>query len=217
MGRERGFLAQIRDNRYIPIAVPNPSHSLAINALARDATGALWIASTGDGLYRQEGLNWKRNGDLPHLPAAPPVSISSDQEQRLWMGYVDDQLFSVDAAMHVHRFGRSDGLHVGAVLAVAVRDHRVWVAGTEGVSLLNNEHFATLRNIDGAPFINTSGIVEDFLGGLWLNGGDGVTHISASEINAFIDDHDHLINKEVMNSEDGLREYAPLLRPLPTA
>ena len=93
----------------------------------------------------------------------------------------------------------------------------MWVAGTEGVSLLVKQRFESLRNTDGTPFLNVSGIVEDSLGGLWLNGGDGVTHIVAGEVDAFMKDPSHALNKEILNTEDGLRQSAPLLRPLPTA
>ena len=216
-GKEYGILGQFRDGKYKPIAVPNPEHSLAVQALARDSTGALWMASAGDGLYRQDGSVWARNGGLQGLPDAVPLSLSSDNQRRLWMGYPDDQLFSVDSAMQVHRFDSSDGLLVGAVLAVTSTAKRVWVAGTGGIAVMTGERFYSLKNIDGTAFSNVSGIVEDQTGGVWLNGGDGVTHLAPSEVNAFIDDPRHRVKKEVFNFEDGLRGPAQLLRPLPTA
>jgi len=217
IGQETSHFGRIKDHRYSPIAVPNPSRSLAINGIARDASGALWIASTGVGLFRQQGSDWKLNGGLSVLPTAVPLFLSSDNDKRLWIGYPDDQLFQVDAAMRVRRFDNSDGLSVGAVLVVAVRNQRVWVGGTDGVALLENQRFVSLRDTKGTPFTNVSGIVEDSIGGLWLSSGDGIRHVSAKEITAFINDPDHLMSNEILNSEDGLRESAPLLRPLPTA
>jgi signal transduction histidine kinase/ligand-binding sensor domain-containing protein len=217
VGQEEGHFGRIKDHRYSSIAVPSSSRSLAINGIARDAAGALWIASTGVGLYRQQGADWQINGGFSVLPSSVPLSLSSDDGKQLWIGYPDDQLFLVDAAMQLHRFDSSAGLLVGAVLAITVKNQRVWVGGTEGVAYLDKQRFVALRNTKGIPFTNVSGIVEDSIGGLWLNGGDGVTHISASEVNSFIKDRNHLLSNEILNSDDGLRQSAPLLRPLPTA
>jgi signal transduction histidine kinase len=217
IGTERGHLGRLIDGQYASIALPTQNKSRAIHGLARDASGALWIASTGDGLYRQEGSAWTLNGGIKALPAAVPTFLFSDSKKRIWLGYQDSQLFLIEASGRVQRFQKSDGLDVGAVLAVAPNRERVWVAGNEGVSLLVQSHFRSLKSVDGTPFIGVSGILEDNDGGLWLNGGDGVTHISAAEIDAFQTDESHRVVKEVFNFEDGLVETAPSLRPLSTA
>jgi signal transduction histidine kinase/ligand-binding sensor domain-containing protein len=217
IGREDGYLGRLLNGQYVSIALPSQGKSRAIHGLARDVSGALWMASTGDGLYRQEGSAWTLNGGIKALPAAVPTFLLSDSYKRIWLGYQDSQLFLIEPSGRVQRFPESDGLGVGAVLAVAPKRERVWVAGSEGVSLLIQNHVLSLKSVDKTPFIGISGILEDKDGGLWLNGSDGVTHISAAEISAFQSDASHRVIKEVLNFEDGLVETAPSLRPLSTA
>ena len=67
IGQEGGGLGRIKDKRYVPIAVPDRHQSYAVHGLARDATGTLWMASTGNGLYRQDGSRWKLNGGFQRI------------------------------------------------------------------------------------------------------------------------------------------------------
>ncbi len=151
IGQDGGHLGRVSAGQYFAISVPGRSPD--IQGLAEDATGALWIASVGGGLYRQDGPGWKINGGLPELPSAVPISLENDTERRLWIGYPDDQLFLIDTALQVRRFDRSSGLLVGAVLAVFVNGTHVWAAGTEGVSLMQGQMFVTLRNNKGSSFV----------------------------------------------------------------
>jgi signal transduction histidine kinase len=190
---------------------------LVIQGLALDSDGNLWIDSIGSGLYRQDGSGWTSNGGLSALPAAPPIFLTNDSERRLWIGYPDNLLFLVDNSSHVRRFDHASGLLVGAVLSVFVKGSHVWAAGTEGVSLKVGESFVPLRDNRGASFTNISGVVEDSLGGVWLNGVAGVTHISSEEIDGFLRDRHHRLATSSLNFEDGLKQPTPLFRPLPTA
>jgi signal transduction histidine kinase len=59
--------------------------------------------------------------------------------------------------------------------------------------------------------------VQDGDGGLWANGGSGVTYIKQAEISAFLADHSHKVSGETYNYEDGMPGTGTTIRPIPTA
>lgn len=217
IGMESPQLGHFYNNQLHLAELPRGIKGIAIHAVTRDSSGALWIAVTGTGLFRQDGNDWVRNGGLTTLPNSIPVCLLRDSQRRLWLGYPDSRVAMIDGISRVQVFDVTDGLAVGAVLAIAVRDGRVWISGTDGVSLYYHGRFHPLQSADGIPFTGISGIVQAADGGLWMNGGSAVTHVPSSEVDAFISDDRHPVKFESLTYEDGLRGSAVQLRPLPTA
>jgi len=217
VGMEGSQLTHFYNDRFHAVELPKAVKGIAIHAVTRDSSGTLWIAVTGMGLFRQSGKEWVRNGGLTSLPAAAPVSVFRDLKGRLWLGYPDSRVAVIDGTSRVQVYDGAAGLDVGAVLAIAVHDERVWVSGTQGVSLYRQGRFVPLRGADGTPFTGISGIVQGTDGGLWMNGGSAVTHVPSAEIDAFIAHGLHHVKTESLTYEDGLRGSAVQLRPLPTA
>jgi ligand-binding sensor domain-containing protein len=180
VGMEGYQLTHFYNERFHAVELPKGVKGIAIHAVTRDSSGTLWIAVTGMGLFRQSGKDWVRNGGLTALPGAAPVSLLRDLKGRLWLGYPDSRVAVIDPTSRVQVYDGAAGLAVGAVLAMAVHDERVWVSGTKGVSLYRQGRFEPLRGADGAPFTGISGIVQGSDGGLWMNGGSAVTHVPSA-------------------------------------
>jgi signal transduction histidine kinase/ligand-binding sensor domain-containing protein len=194
--------------------VPN-ARGMGAHAIFRDGRGKLWVVSIGDGLYQQDHGQWLLNGGLRGLPRAPPLSLLADGDDRLWFGYPDNQVALIEK-QQVRMLGSADGLSVGVVQVISGSGDRIWVGGTNNVSLYSAGHFWVIKGIDGYSFTGISGIVQDENGAMWLNGNRGITHISASEISAFLGDHEHRVQAETLNYEDGLEGIAVQLTPIPT-
>ncbi len=197
------------------VGVPD-ARQLGAHAVLRDRLGKLWVASIGDGLYQQDRGHWLLNGGLRGLPRAPPLSLLTDGDDRLWFGYPDDQVALVEQG-RVRMLGSADGLSVGAARVISAGPNGIWVGGTNNVSVYASGHFSVIKGMDGYSFTGISGIAQDETGGLWLNGNKGITHISASEVSAFLVDHEHRVQAETLNYEDGLEGLAVQLTPIPTA
>jgi signal transduction histidine kinase/ligand-binding sensor domain-containing protein len=216
VARDGASFLRYVNGRLYPIAMDPALQGAGIQAVTRDAAGSLWVSAINSGLFKQQGDEWIRNGGLSGLPTEPPLSITREGD-RLWLGYVDGRLGVIERG-HERLLGAAEGLQVGPVTVVgAGRDGNVWVGGPAGVALYGHEHFWKLATADTAPLVNVSGLVQDRDGGLWANGGSGVTYITPREINAFLADHRHHVSAETYNHEDGVDGVAETIRPIPTA
>jgi signal transduction histidine kinase/ligand-binding sensor domain-containing protein len=215
MGAEDGTLFRLNRGTYKRVDQPPNTKRLGLQSLLAEQNGTLWVSVVGEGLYRLNGDHWDLNGGIQGLPKEVPVSIYSDGA-RLWFGFADNQVAILEKDQVTH-IGASEGLNAGPVLAVYARGGHTWIAGIANVFLYLNGHCWKLRAADGGGFTNVSGIVEDSVGGLWINSASGVIHIFPEELAAFIRDQTTLVAGETLTHEDGLQGITNNIRPLPTA
>jgi signal transduction histidine kinase/ligand-binding sensor domain-containing protein len=216
LGRYQADMVHFANQALQTIASPAKSKGFGAQSIARDSSGALWISNIADGLFRRDGDTWTGQSIWPALPPKTPIILSADRNGRLWIGYNSDQIAVIEDN-HEKMLDAADGLHVGNVLAISQRDERVWIGGTEAVQLYVHNRFWTLARQDGTQFAGVSGVVQDDTGSLWLNGSKGVWRVDSKEISAFVVDHTHSVDAELLNFEDGLRGTANQLHPIPTA
>jgi signal transduction histidine kinase/ligand-binding sensor domain-containing protein len=186
-----------------------------ISAIVQDQDGDLWISVPQNGLYRQKANDWILNGGLSSLPRDVPLTLIVDAQGRLWAGYVNGQVAVIDKGVARMLTNLGDAA-LGRVTAIAVRDERVWIAGQSTFGLYSDEHFWPIV-IDGQVLTGVSGIVQSEDGDLWLHASDGISHISANDVAAFVTDHRHEVHREVINYEDGLKGSPPQITNLPSA
>ncbi|MBP1203567.1 diguanylate cyclase (GGDEF)-like protein [Duganella sp. 1411] len=62
--------------------------NLAINALAQDQTGYLWVG-TDNGLFRYNGAEFRRFGQAEGMTGTQVTGVLSDRRQRLWVATSD--------------------------------------------------------------------------------------------------------------------------------
>ena len=207
------------------VTVPLPAPLVAgsplrhqVHAIARDRADRLWVSLVRDGVYRRRvGSDWEQFEASRELGRAVANVITTDSSGRTWLGYATGQVALV-VGDSVRVLAASDGLTVGSVLAISVHGDRVWVAGQLGVAALAPREagqggrggFLTLRTA-GEPLRGVSGVVETEDGELWLNGADGVTHITAEEVGRALAEYERL------DYRDGIEPPAPQIRPLPSA
>jgi ligand-binding sensor domain-containing protein/two-component sensor histidine kinase len=195
--------------------VPN-GKGLGNRAALRDQSGALWVISVGDGLYRQKDARWTLNGGLQSLPTEAPLKMIADGAGRLWVGYQNNRLALIENDK-ARVFTQADGLNTDSVSAIASKGDHIWVGGNNGLLLYSQERLWSVAQAPkNAPFSGVYGIIEDSEGSLWLSGSTGIIHIPAAEVEAFLEDHTHPVSFEIINYEDGLKGSSPDLIPSPT-
>jgi signal transduction histidine kinase/ligand-binding sensor domain-containing protein len=189
-----------------------------LQTITEDPQGGIWVSFGRHGLYRlAEGI-WRSYGGRDDLPKTGAMMIVAftDSLGRVWFGYAKNQLAVLDGD-RVRRFGPSDGLHVGTVLAVYERGSEIWIGGELGLEQFDHGRFHNIAAVDDELLHGISGIVETADGDLWLNGISGILHIRKEEISQALKDSTYRVRGEHFGRRDGLPGVANELKPLPTA
>ena len=189
-----------------------------LQTITEDPQGGIWVSFGRHGLYRLAGGVWTPYGGRDDLPKIGPIMLvaSTDSLGRVWFGYAKSQLAVLDGD-RVRRFGPSDGLHVGTVLAVYERGSEIWIGGELGLEQFDHGRFHNIAAVDDELLHGISGIVETSDGDLWLNGASGILHIRKEEISQALKDSTYRVRGEHFGRRDGLPGVTSQFKPLPTA
>jgi signal transduction histidine kinase/ligand-binding sensor domain-containing protein len=209
-------LWQYAAGKFNSVPLPRGTDKEDVQAMADDAEGGLWISVVRRGVFRLAKGVWSPYGNLPVLPKFPSLSLASDKNGRVWFGYVKDQVAMVDGN-DVRLYSKPQGVDVGNVTAIYGLRSRLWIGGEQGLALLDGERFRQVLPEVAQGLGSITGIVETANGDLWLNGSEGITHITAGELARFAAGPAYRVRIEVLNELDGLKGNGSRLRPLPTA
>ena len=189
-----------------------------LQTITADQQGGVWVSFGRHGLYRlAEGI-WTPYGGRDDLrkTGAMMIVAFTDSLGRVWFGSAKNQLAVLDRD-RVRRFGPSDGLQVGTVLAIYGRGAEIWIGGDFGLAQFDHGRFHSIAAVDDELLRGISGIVETPDGDLWLNGISGIFHVHKEEISKALKDSTYRVRGEHFGRRDGLQGVASQLRPLPTA
>jgi signal transduction histidine kinase/ligand-binding sensor domain-containing protein len=198
------------------VPLPAGTDKQHVQAMADDAEGGLWISVVRKDIFRLANGVWSPYGNLPILPKSPSLSLASDKNGRIWFGYTKDRIAMVDGN-DVRLYSKQEGVDLGNVTAIYGLRSRLWIGGEKGLALLDGERFRPVLPDVAQGLGSITGIVETANGDLWLNGSEGITHITASELVRIAADPAYRARIEVLNELDGLKGNGSRLRPLPTA
>jgi PAS domain S-box-containing protein len=199
----------------LPREMANQFYSL--QAIAGDQQGGIWVSFGRHGLYRLADGIWTPYGGRDDIPKTGAlISGFTDSLGRVWFGYLKSQLVVLDGD-RVRVFGPSDGLQVGAILAIHGRGSEIWIGGEFGLVQFDQGRFRNIAAVNDEWLRGISGIVETANGDLWLNAISGIFHVRKTEISAALTDSNYRVNGEHFGRREGLPGIAAQLRPLPTA
>ena len=179
-----------------------------VQAMTKDRSGALWVSIVRAGVFRLADGRWTRYGD-------PTVSLTTDNDGHVWMGFPNNQIQIVDTDT-VRHLSATDGLDVGAVLSIDARTRNVWVGGEHGLAYFDGRRFNTVTRLGGAAMPTVSGIVETASGDLWLSTSEGAMKVSADEVHRVVHDPRHAVPYTLLDFRDGMLGMPVRLRPVPT-
>lgn len=203
------------DSRFEKFAARRDDGSLAIQAIAEDGRGTLWVSALREGLYRVKDGQWQLGGGIASLPDLAPLVLTDDAAGDVWAGYPDGRVARISGS-DLHMFGEADGLRIGPVLAIYAKRRHVWIGGDAGLMRLDGERFIAMSTDVPAALRNITGIVETESGDLWLNASAGIVHIAASEVTRSLHAPDHPLATEIFDSRAGLDGSGARFTPLPT-
>jgi signal transduction histidine kinase/ligand-binding sensor domain-containing protein len=209
-------LWRLRKGEFERVPLPDDLVHASKQAITRDAGGALWLSIVRKGVYRLTDGRWINYGGVSALPREPAIVLTTDSAGRTWFGYTGSRVAVLEGDS-ARVFTKTEGLDVGSVLSIHVRDAHIWIGGERGLARFDGRRFHMLRDRTGLSLAGISGIVETAEGELWLNGATGITRIPASEISHAADDTTYQVKSERLDYRDGLEGTAEQLRPVPTA
>lgn len=203
-------------DEFIAVRLPAEVAGTAIQAIARDHAGKLWISVVGKGVFRRAQSTWSRVGSSWGLEGAPAITIVADPAGPVWLGYTHDRLVKVDGDS-ARLFTSAHGLHVGNVTALRPGGKALWIGGELGLMHFARGRFSEMRSGGGEALRGVSGIVQRAEGELWINGADGITRIPAIELARALGDTTYHPRHERFDFRDGVDGTALQIRPLPSA
>lgn len=200
---EHPFLVRISPDRKTLSHIPlPPSAGLAIPvALAFDAAGSLWIATSNDGLWQLKNPEGRRSFQRAELPGigdlGQTTGLHIDGRGRLWvstgrgMACLDQGVWRL--------FGAEVGLHPSPLWTMApLSDGTVWLGYLEPLGLTRLDlkgdipRFLEHRTrLEGLASDSVYSLVADASGNLWVGGPRGVQRIQGQ-------------NQRLFRREDGL-------------
>jgi signal transduction histidine kinase len=196
------------------VAIDLPVHKLAkqgfagVQAITKDRSGALWVSVARAGLFRLADGKWNRYG-------APTVSLTTDNDGRVWLGYPNSQVEIVDGDT-VRHLSDADGLNIGAVLAIDVRPGYAWVGGEHGLARFDGRRFNPVTRQGGTTLPSVSGIVVKPQGDLWLSTNEGAMKVPADEVRRILSDPSYAVRYTLLDFLDGMPGTPESVRPLPS-
>jgi signal transduction histidine kinase/ligand-binding sensor domain-containing protein len=183
-----------------------------LQALAVDGRAVLWVAVAGKGVYTFKDGIWTAGGGNATLAQHPVITMDTDSQGRVWLGYPKNKIVRVDADGTTRQFGPEDGLAIGNVLSIRSRGDRHWFGGDNGVAYWDGKRFAPLEGEEGG-FTGICGIAETAGGELWLHGRDGLMRIGADQITKLRQGQASTVRSEHFDYRDGYLGTAELLKP----
>jgi signal transduction histidine kinase/ligand-binding sensor domain-containing protein len=179
-----------------------------VQAIAKDQSGTLWVSLVRAGVFRLADSKWSRYGE-------PAVSLTTDNDGRVWLGYPNSQVQVVDKET-VQSLSAADGLDVGTVLSIDARRRHVWVGGEHGLARFDGRRFHAVTRQGGTSLPSVSGIIESAEGDLWLNTSEGAMKVPADELRRVLNDPLYAVRYTLLDFLDGMPGTPAAVRPLPT-
>jgi diguanylate cyclase (GGDEF)-like protein len=189
-------LRHFSHRRSVPGTLPNNW----ISALARDASGRLWVGSDGGGLvWLDDSTGMFRSEDPQnHQPLFDPMgkvrALHVDHSGRLWIATRNAGMRGIDMLRHTstvyrHDAAKDESLSDDSVYAMAEdASGSLWVGTSSGLDRLDPqsghiEHFARQLHSAGVPAndpVKINAMCFDRLGNLWIALDTGLARLNLS-------------------------------------
>ncbi|WP_263381216.1 sensor histidine kinase [Granulicella arctica] len=210
-------LYQLSGSRFISYPLPSglDDNPHVVQAMTMDKDGALWVSYLHDGVFRLVGSTWDRSGGLATLPKNPAVSMFTDSEQRLWFGYIDNQIITIRGKELTH-IGAAQGLSLSVVTSLVEIAKRIWAGGAQGLEFDDGGNFRHLLVAGEDQLSGVSGVATSQDGDFWLNTALGVFHIPSHEIELALANPTYRVHADRFTYLDGLTGTPEQLHHLPT-
>ena len=204
------YLWRSGPNGFAPLHYPEEKVD-AVIFTAVDRKGDLWITTNSGRAWHLSNGSW--NDETATLGKKPGIkgAMTDDAAGNVWFAF-SNKVVKWDGSTF-SRFSFPDGQRGVSENTMSVRGEHVWLAGAGGVQLFMMGGFHLMKWRDPGMPGRLSGIVETRTGDLWMNGFSGIAHLSATEVNRWLQHPDAPVSGERLDELDGLPGFSE--EPLP--
>ena len=209
----RGFRL-LRGTPSAPLPTVGPEQTYGFR-VAHDHTGALWVATQGDGLLRVAGsrtssgiTRFTTRDGLAHNVIS---SLIEDADGNIWVGTSGGLSRISEGSFAAVRTsgGQNTSLRAGS-------DGSVWVATAEGLIRFQNGRRTQYSKADGLPSNYTATVFEDPAGGIWVGTDHGISRMTNGRFAQvpFLDDFPLGLIHSITMTREGTLVFCDLDRGL---
>jgi signal transduction histidine kinase/streptogramin lyase len=174
---------------------------LAIDAIAIDPSGTVWLTDQARGLVRI--VDHRLDPVAPAKDIGRFTALFSDRNGRIWVGALG-QVILYDHGK-LKSFGAEEGVRPGQITDL-YEDHEgtVWAVGAGGLHKFEHGRFRSLSGHQGLPERAVLGITEDDTGAWWLASRSGLLRLHPNELDRAFSDSTYSIRYRLFDRIDGL-------------
>jgi signal transduction histidine kinase/ligand-binding sensor domain-containing protein len=201
VGTSAGGLQRFKPRRVHSLVVQGKSWRQVVSSVSASATGDLWVATYGQGLFRQSAAGVTKIALHEKVTPMPYLqSVLADRSGRVWVGTYSYGLWLLDKG-DARAFPTNDTGGGNIIALFEDSRGRVWVSGGESASVYDGGGFRVFGPEDGLPHGSVDCFAEGSSGEVWLAHQDGVFRFQKGRFT-------------LMNDESGrpLRDIACLRR-----
>jgi signal transduction histidine kinase/streptogramin lyase len=174
---------------------------LAIDAIAIDPSGTIWLTDQAMGLVRI--VHGRLDPVAPAREIGRFTALFSDRTGRIWVGSEGRVVLYDHGTLRL--FGASEGVKAGQITDLYEdRGGNVWAVGAGGIHKLEGARFRTLSEHQVLPGRAVFGITEDDLGAWWLATRSGLLRLEPGELARAFADSSHILRYRLFDRLDGL-------------
>ncbi|MBS1850321.1 MAG: hypothetical protein JST79_05380 [Acidobacteria bacterium] len=161
-------LQQFAKGQWKDIVLPGfRGSNFEVNSLFQDRDGALWVGTTGQGIYRLAAGRAENFGSMDGLTSDAVTHFFQDREGNLWI--VTNRGIDRLRDFRVTTFSKGEGLTTeDAGSVVAARDGTVWIGNARGLNLYRDGKLSAIEEGHGLPGRLVTALLEDHAGRLWM-------------------------------------------------
>jgi signal transduction histidine kinase/ligand-binding sensor domain-containing protein len=180
----------------------------AIISIAGDTRGEVWILHVTEGVFHWSPKGGPQRVPGSQFPARIPRTMLPDREPGgLWLGFFNGGLVYLKDGK-ARSYGTSDRLG-GRINHLRFGPNGgLWVSTENGLSRIKDGHVATLTQRNGLPCDEIHWSVEDEDHAAWLYTPCGLIRIARSDLDAWINDPNHVLKTTVFDDSDGVRSVS---------
>jgi signal transduction histidine kinase/ligand-binding sensor domain-containing protein len=174
---------------------------LAVDAIAIDPSGTVWLSDQAMGLVRVVGN--RLDQVAPATEIGRFTALSSDRRGRIWVGSGSRVVLYDHGKLSL--FGAPEGVKAGQFTDLYEdRAGAIWAVGAGGIHKLEGGRFRTLSEAQALPGRAVFGITEDNTGAWWLATRTGLLRLEPGELARAFADTGHTLRYRVFDQLDGL-------------
>ena len=190
-----------------PTRVPIEGARLnAIEAIAIDPSGTLWLSDRGVGLVRVSGN--RAESVVPAKELGRATALISDRKGRIWAGSGSRVILYDHGKASL--FSPDEGVRAGQITDVYEdRTGTIWATGSSGIHKLEGGKFRRFSERQALPGGAVFAMREDDVGAWWLATRNGLLRVDAGELERALADSGHTIRYRTFDRLDGLPGAIP--------